>query len=125
MVDHIVMENVEIGHRNFLGTGYFDVIIDDSIVKSVIDKGWDVKLFYSKTTREFRLRVYIDFNVAPTIFLITKENKMRIGRSEMDILGHINFDNVDLCVKPYKFKPESNRTAKACVSSMYITTDHC
>ena len=121
MVDNVIMENVKIATRKFAGRGpsrYVDVSLDKSTALALINKGWDV---WSNV--ESQLRVYIDFDMYPStvIFLVTEKGKTKIDLDTLPVLSEVEFDNVDLCIKPYKFKEGSETGTKACVSSLYVT----
>jgi hypothetical protein len=124
MAENIVMENVKVVTRNFSGrrpSRYIDVSLDESTAVDLINKGWDVWSNYDET--ESALRVYIDFDIYPStvIFLVTEKSKTRLDLDILPILSEVEFDEVDVCIKPYKFKEGSEKGTKACVSSMYVT----
>lgn len=134
--DTLTIENAKIVCRNFSGKPEkfnpdggrrnFLVVIDPDIVDDLRKKGWNVKQFRPRDNGDpgdYYIKVTVRFDkVPPSIFLVTKKNKIRLYEDTIDQLDWAEIDNVDLIISGVYWELATGQSGlKAYVKTMYVT----
>jgi hypothetical protein len=138
MSNNVVMENVEIGFRNFAGAeGEFNrkgdrnfaVFLEPEEAAGMESDGWNVK--YLKVREEgdqpqAYLQVSVSYNPKarpPKIVMVTTRNKTPLGEDMVDMLDFVDIKLVDLILSPYAWSVSGKSGIKAYLQTMYITIE--
>lgn len=121
------IDNARITHRNFSGTPSqfnregdrnFSLVIDTlDKAEALLDAGWNVKIkqpLEEGDTPFMYLPVKIKFNdYGPNVYLVSGNKKTRLDEETVDCLDRIDFDKIDMDIRPYdwEFNGKEGRTA--------------
>ena len=135
--DNLVMENVRIIFKNFSGReerfnqagdrNFCVLISDPSEAERLALLGWNIK--YLKPIEEGAdpqayLHVTVSYkNIQPNIYMVTKNNKVRLSESTVGNLDSADIKNVDLIVSPYNWEVNGKSGVKAYCKTMYVVID--
>lgn len=132
--DNIVIENADIGFRNFsgeeqrfnpAGSRNFVVFLDTATGEALAKDGWNIKWLQAREEGDEDkpyLPVALNYNnFPPKIVMITSNNKTIMTADTVNILDWAEFKHVDLIVNPYNWEVNGKTGVKAYVKSMYIT----
>ena len=132
--DNVVFENVRIIFRNFKGeekpynrAGHreFCVVIDEEgFAKKLSSDGWNVKVLPPRDDDEesvFYIPVTVSYGpYPPKIFLLTRNNKVKLDEDTVGELDDADIENVDLIMRPYNWDINGKTGVKAYLKSMYV-----
>lgn len=134
-IGNIAIESATIRCRNFSGRedkfnpkgrmNFLCVIDDLSLVDKLKNDGWNVKQFSSRNDDEegdFYIPVSVSYKVAPpSIYLVTRRNKLRLDEDTVSQLDWAEIANVDLVISPSKWEVNGRSGVKAYLKTMYVT----
>lgn len=132
---NIIMEKVDkLMFRNFAGAQTkfnpagkrnFCVFIDEHLARNLENDGWNVRWLTAKNegdNDQAYMQVAVSFdNVPPKIILISKNNKIQLDETSINILDWAEIANVDLIIRPYNWEVNGKKGVKAYVKTMYVT----
>lgn len=132
----ITIEDAEIIYCNFKGreTRYnregdrnFSVKIEDpKFARKLLDDGWNVRELKPREGDDpselaWHLPVAVGFNFAPPkMVLMTTKNKTVIPEQLCGLFDDIEFQLVDLVIRPYEWSVSGNTGIKAYLKTMYV-----
>lgn len=132
--NNIVIENAQIGFRNFSGNAgkfnpagrrNFCVFLDNELGKVLESDGWNVRWLQPKDEAEEPkpyLQVAVSYdNIPPKIVLVTKKGKTILDETAVNILDWAEIASVDIIIRPYNWEVSGKGGVKAYVKSMYVT----
>lgn len=135
--DNLVIENAHIIFRNFAGkeaqynragNRNFCVLIEDpAIAEKLLEDGWNVK---TRNPREegdepiHYIQVIVNFDtVPPTVWMVTKHNKRRLGPETIENLDYADIRSCDLIIRPYNWKVNGKSGVKGYLKTAYVTIE--
>ena len=140
--NNLVIEDAHLLFRNFsgreskynrAGQRNFCVYIDDEeYAKQLIDDGWNVRVRPPREDGEaprYYIQVAVSFdNIPPTVYMLTRNKKVRLDDESIASLDFAEIRNVDLTIRPYNWviqegTKNEKRGVKAYLRSMYVTID--
>ncbi len=132
--NNIVIENAQIGFRNFSGNAgkfnpagrrNFCVFLDNDLGKVLESDGWNVRWLQPKDADDEPkpyLQVAVSYdNIPPKIVLVTKKGKTILDDTSVNILDWAEISSVDLIIRPYNWEVSGKGGVKAYVKSMYVS----
>lgn len=132
--NNIVIENAQIGFRNFSGNAgkfnpagrrNFCVFLEQELGKVLENDGWNVRWLQPKDEAEDPrpyLQVSVSYdNIPPKIVLVTKKGKTILDDTSVNILDWAEISSVDIIIRPYNWEVSGKGGVKAYVKSMYVT----
>lgn len=137
--NNIVIENAEIGFKNFsgkegdfnpAGRRNFCIFLEMQVGTDLERDGWNVRWLEPKeegVDRKPYLQVAVSYaNIPPHIVIISHKGKTLLDQESVGILDWAEFTKVDLIIRPYNWKMHEGTKAeksgiKAYVQSMYLT----
>lgn len=132
--NNIVIENAQIGFRNFSGNAgkfnpagrrNFCVFLDNDLGKVLENDGWNVRWLQPKDEADEPkpyLQVAVSYdNIPPKIVLVTKKGKTVLDEQSVSILDWAEISCVDLIIRPYNWEVSGKGGVKAYVKSMYVS----
>ena len=139
-VENIKIEGAKIVFRNFGGkpdkynrnggVRKFAVVLGDaSIVKNLLDEGWNVKQFKPKEGEEdkepeYYLPVKVSYAVKPPhIYICTSKGKTVLTEDTVETLDYADISNVDIVISPYAYSVDGSEGIAAYVKTMYVTIE--
>lgn len=131
----LIIENATIMFRNFTGVERtynragdrnFCVIIDDTdVLQQLISDGWNVKILKPRDVEDepkHYIPVSVRFdNFPPNIYIITKNNKIRMDEESVNSLDYAEIANADVIINASKWEANGKTGIKAYLKTMYIT----
>lgn len=131
----IDIENAKIIYRNFSGEGSkynregdrnFCVIIEDKeLAAHLAEEGWNIRVRAPRDEDDepmHYLQVKVSFNnIPPKVFLRTKKATVRLDEETVGQLDHVEFENVDVSIKPYNYKVAGREGVSAYLKEMIVT----
>lgn len=131
---NIIVENAQIGFRNFSGAAgkfnpagrrNFCVFFDNKVGNMLADEGWNIRWLDPKDEGEAPrpyLQVAVSYdNIPPTIVLVGKKGKTKLSNESINVLDYAEIENVDLVIRPYNWTANGKSGVKAYVKTMYVT----
>ena len=132
--NNLVIENADIGFRNFSGEeGKFNpagrrnfcVFLDIESGERLEDEGWNIRWLQPRE-EEDQPRPYMQVtvsydNIPPKIILVTSGGQTILDDETVNMLDWAEIDNVDLIIRPYNWEVNGKTGVKAYVKSMYVT----
>lgn len=130
----IVLEDVRIGFRNFVGAeGKFNragdrnfaAFLPADIAAQMLRDGWNVKHLNPRDEEEepqAYLQVAVNFGGRPPrIVMITGKGKTSLGEEEVSLLDWAEIKHVDLILNPYEWEVSGKTGVKAYLQSLFVT----
>lgn len=141
-INNIIIENARITWRNFKGEvskknpsgeKNFGVRIDDlAMVEALIKDGWNIK--HAPKDRPVGCREddkeydYLPVAVSwdndyyiPEVVMFTNDKKKELSDKTVGVLDRMNFENVDIIIRPYVWDVNGKTGVKAYVKNLYVT----
>lgn len=131
---NVAISNATIMFRNFAGkegrynkegNRNFCVFLSSEDGEKLKSDGWNIK--YLKPREEgdepqAYLPVSVKFGaLPPMIYIISSAGRVRIDEDSVNSLDWLEFDNVDLIIRPYNWEVNGNTGVKAYLKKMYCT----
>ena len=140
--NNVTIENAQILFRNFhgretqfnrKGQRNFCVFLDDpEVAQKMIEDGWNVKhllpRFEGDPGRQY-IQVSLTYDkFPPSIYMITKHNKVLLDEDSVQSLDYADIINVDLTIRPYNWvlsegTKNEKSGVKAYLKTMYVTIE--
>ena len=134
---NLELENVRLIFRNFSGkqTKYnragarnFCVVIDDpEVAQNLANDGWNIKVLRPRDeddTPTHYLTVAVSFdNFPPNVFMVTRNNKVRLDEDSIDTLDDADIKSADLIIRPYNWEIQDRDGVKSGVKA-YLKTGY-
>lgn len=132
--DDIIIEKAEIVYRNFSGAEKpfnnegernFCLVLTPELEDLAVRSGWNVKRFRPREEEEIP-KAYVKVSVGykfrpPKVVLLTSKGRTDLGEEEIDFLDDIDFELVDLIIKPAKWQKGSNSGIKIWLRAIFVT----
>lgn len=132
--DNIVVENADIGFRNFSGKpGRFNkegersfawFIGDPALAEVLQDVGWNVRYLAEADEQIPYMNVAVRFgSIPPKIVIVDEANHRMIPLDEESIsmLDYSEIRNIDMVIRPYNWEAQGRTGVKAYLKTMYVT----
>jgi hypothetical protein len=132
--NNIVIENGQIGFRNFSGAAgkfnpagrrNFCVFLDLEFGKVLEQDGWNIRWLQPRDPSDDPkpyLQVAVSYdNKPPKIVLVTQKSKTVLNESSVNVLDWAEIKTVDIIITPYNWEVNGKGGVKAYVKSMYVT----
>lgn len=136
-MDNLIVENAQIGFRNFSGKpGKFNpegkrnfcVFLDSKIAKNLEADGWNVKYLKPREEGDEEqafLQVKVRFDSKPPNVVVCSSNgKSRLDESEIGMLDWAEIETVDININPHEYDFNGNKGIAAYLKSMFVTIEH-
>jgi hypothetical protein len=131
---NVAISNAKVMFRNFAGKEgrynqkgkrNFCVFLDSDDAEKLKNDGWNVKYLKPRdddSEPQAYLQVSVNFGAfPPMIYVISSAGRVRMDEESVDSLDWLEFDNVDLIIRPYNWEVNGNRGVKAYLKKMYCT----
>src|SRR6188768_2021632 len=135
---NVLMEDVEIGFRNFSGAeGEFNrkgdrnfaVFLSPQQAEEMLADGWNVKFLKVREEGD-QPQAYLQISVSynekakpPKIVLVTSRSKTPLPEELVENLDFVDIKLVDLIINPYHWNVSGKSGIKAYLRTMYITIE--
>jgi len=132
----IVLEDVEIGFRNFSGQvgkynkegeKSFVVFMNDDIATRLADDGWNVK-YLKPLDEEDSPQAYLSVSVnygtrgrPPKVVLVTSRGKTVLTADTVSLVDWAEIVKADCIIRPYHWEVNENTGIKAYLRDLYLT----
>lgn len=108
------------GNRNFT------VLLEDpEVAKALMAEGWNVR---ERPPRDedgepwYILNVAVGYNYPPKVVLVASNGtKTELGESDIGKLDFVEFENIDLLIRPYNYNVNGTEGVKAYLKIGYFT----
>lgn len=113
-IKNIVLPNAKIIFRNFAGKGdrfnpqgrrSFGVLINNEDAPDLIEEGWHIKWLKARDEDEepqAYLPIRVNYStIPPMVYMVTKNKKILLTESNVNLLDNADLENVDLEITPY------------------------
>lgn len=134
----ISFESAKIGFRNFAGQEgpfnsagdrNFAIFLDDDRARELEQQGWNIKWPKPKPNinpedddRSPHLPVSVSYKFyPPKVVKVTGDNMAVVPEEELGSLDWLEFENVDIVIRPYNWSVNGNSGVKAYLKAMYVT----
>lgn len=136
-LNNIILENVNIGFRNFSGNeskynvkgrrNFVVFLNDKDLINDLLSDGWNVRFLKPRNEDEEEqayLQVAVNFeHIPPKIVLISNGNQTKITEANVDLLDWAEIQNVDIIIRPYEWEVGDKHGVKAYLKTMYVTLE--
>ena len=141
-IPNLFLENCEVlpgGFRNFAGQAgqynkegdrYFNIVVPNNLVESLIDDGWNVRQLkprYEDDEPRYRLNVAVSFKeikrLPPTmVFLYSGRKVTRLTEETIATLDYAEYQRADLTIRPSRWldKRSGEMRIKAYLQEMHV-----
>ena len=133
-VKNVLIENADIGFRNFSGKeGKFNPegrrnfcwFMESDVANQLQEDGWNIKWLDPKEEGD-EPRPYMQVGVTyanfpPNIVMVTSHGKTLLDDSSINILDWAEIEKVDMVIRPYEWAVNGKTGMKAYVKQMYVT----
>jgi hypothetical protein len=113
------------GRFNKEGDRSFTIFLDPDVAADLKRDGWNVKFREAREEGDegqYYLSVAVGFAVRPpTVVLITSRGRRNMLEDEVEFLDWLEFDKVDLIIRPYVWTVRGETGIKAYLKSAYFT----
>ena len=130
----VTLEDVRIIFRNFSGAAgkfnaegkrNFNVLLDEGTAQKMLADGWNVKYLPPREDDQVpqaRLEVEVNFKGRPPhITMITSRGRTKLDEDTIQLLDWVEFDNVDLIIRPYPWEVNGRSGIKAYLQTIFAT----
>jgi hypothetical protein len=128
------IRNAKLLYRNFkgeetkfnpAGMRNFCVILDEKSAESLLKDGWNVKTRPPRDPQDdkiYYIQVKVSYaRIPPTIWLITRKGKTRLGEDDIKVLDWAEFENLNLVINPSPWEVGGKTGVKGYLRTMYAT----
>lgn len=134
---NLELENVRLIFRNFsgketkfnrAGNRNFCVVIDDpETAQNLANDGWNIRALEPRDDDDaptHYLNVAVSYNnFPPNVFLVTRNNKVRLDEDTIGTLDDSDIASADLIIRPYNWEVNGKEGVKAYLKTAYITIE--
>lgn len=116
---------------NALGNRYFNAKIPDEQLAAALQRdGWNVKATKpgqnnpnpEEHVPEFYIEVTVGFNFRPPLIVFIRDGKQQaVGENLVGAIDSMEFDKIDVAIRPFAWSNESGSGIKAYLKSFYGT----
>lgn len=136
-VPNIIIENARIMYRNFAGAesqynregdrNFCVIIPDQEYAQQLLEDGWNVKIRPSRDEEEppmNYLKVAVKYGkIEPDICIVNPRTRLkrRLDADTVQLLDQVNFENIDLIIRPYTWEVNGKIGVAAYIKELYAT----
>lgn len=134
VTDNINIEGARIMFKNFSGKetqfnregdrNFCVIIPDTAMAEKLREDGWNVKVRAPREEGDeptYYIQVAVKFgNIPPTIWMLTRKNRVMLDEESISALDHAEIKNIDLTIRPYNWTSARGSGVKAYLKTMYV-----
>ncbi len=109
---------------NTKGDREFTVVLPNDLAEQMADDGWHVKFrepYEEGEQPEAHIRVKVNFdNRPPRIVLLTSTARTHLNQDTVEMLDHVDIENVDLVMRGYDWEVGDKSGTKAYLKTMFV-----
>lgn len=113
------------GKYNAEGDRSFTLFLDPNFGEQLRADGWNVKMRQPREDGD-EIQAYLSVSVSykmrpPTVVLVTRRGRRNMEEADLEFLDWMEFEKVDLIVRPYHWNVRGEAGVKAYLKALYVT----
>lgn len=134
--EKLLLENAEIlsgKFRNFAGKAgkwnaegdrFFNVVVPNELVETLVNEGWNVKPLKGDDEKYF-IKVKVSYRFKkPKVVLITSKHQVMLDEDGIDVLDWEEILSADVYINPSRYEKDDGRIGiSAYLDSLYVTIE--